>query len=71
MIRKGTKVQWPWGQGKAEGKVKETYTKSVTKTFDGNKITRHGEANNKALLITQKDGNEVLKLETEVDRVID
>ena len=69
MIREGTTVQWTWGSGKAEGKVQKTYTQSVTKNFDGNEVTRHGEANNKALLIKQNDGSEVLKLESEVSRL--
>ena len=68
MIRKGTKVSWKWGNGTATGKVKETYTKEVTKTIEGSKITRKGEENNKALLIEQEDGGEVLKLESEVER---
>ncbi len=69
MIREGTKVKWTWGNGTAEGKVVETYTKSITKTLKGEEITRHGEANNKALLIEQEDGDKVLKLESEVDRL--
>ncbi len=31
MIRKGTKVQWKWGNGTAEGEVVETYTSKITK----------------------------------------
>ena len=68
MIREGTTVKWTWGQGTAKGTVKETYTSSITKTFKGEKVTRHGEANNKALLIEQEDGDQVLKLESEVQR---
>jgi len=69
MIQKGTKVQWKWGQGTAEGVVKETYTHKVTKTIKGSEITRDGEQNNKALYIEQDDGAFVLKSESEVDRV--
>lgn len=69
MIREGTKVKWSWGNGIAEGKVIETFTESVTKTLKGSSITRNGEANNKALLIEQDDGDKVLKLENEVDRL--
>ena len=69
MIRKGTNVKWIWGNGEAEGKVIESYTKSITKTIKGNTVTRHGEKENKALLIEQDDGNKVLKLESEVSRV--
>ena len=69
MIKEGTEVKWKWGNGTATGKVKETYTESVTKTIQGNEITRKGESGNKALLIIQDDGTEVLKSESEVERV--
>lgn len=68
MIQKGSTVQWKWGNGEAQGKVKETYSEKVTKTLDGSEITRDGEAGNKALLIEQEDGSQVLKLESEVEK---
>ncbi len=68
MIKKGTKVKWKWGSGTAEGKVQETFTKSVTRTIKGSEVTRNGEEGNKALLIEQEDGDRVLKLENEVER---
>ncbi|QNM84290.1 DUF2945 domain-containing protein [Polaribacter pectinis] len=68
MIKKGTKVTWKWGSGSAEGKVEETYTKETTKTIKGTEVTRNGEKGNKALYIKQKDGDYVLKLESEVSR---
>ncbi|WP_035337674.1 DUF2945 domain-containing protein [Dokdonia sp. PRO95] len=69
MIKEGTKVQWKWGNGTAEGKVTETFTEKVTKTIKGNEVTRNGESGNKALYIEQEDGDNVLKLEDEVQRV--
>lgn len=68
MIKEGTKVKWNWGDGTAEGEVKETYTKKVTKTIKGSEITRDGEEGNKALYIKQDDGDYVLKSESEVER---
>lgn len=68
MIKEGTKVQWKWGNGTATGKVKSTFTKTVTRTIDGNEVTRNGEDDNKALYIEQEDGGKVLKLESEVSR---
>jgi hypothetical protein len=68
MIKTGTQVKWKWGNGQASGKVKETFTESVTKNIKGSEITRNGEKGNKALLIEQDDGDEVLKLENEVER---
>jgi len=69
MIREGTEVKWKWGKGYAAGKVESTYSESITKTIKGNKVTRNGTSDNKALFIKQDDGAEVLKLESEVDRV--
>lgn len=68
MIRKGTEVKWKWGNGYAEGTVEETYTETTTRTIEGNEVKRKGTENNKAILIKQSDGTEVLKLESEVER---
>jgi len=69
MIRTGTKVKWKWGKGTAQGKVTETFKESTTRTIKGNKVTRNGSKEDKALLIEQEDGDRVLKLESEVERV--
>jgi len=69
MIREGTTVTWEWGSGTAKGKVKSTFTKKVTRTIEGNEVTRHGEEGNKALYIEQEDGGKVLKLESEVKSI--
>jgi len=71
MIRKGTKVKWKWGQGEAQGKVEETYSKKISKTIKGNELTRNGESGNKALYIQQEDGGYVLKSESEVEKLND
>ena len=68
MIKEGTQVTWKWGNGSATGKVQSTFTKKVTRTIDGNEVTRDGEEGNKALYIKQDDGTSVLKLESEVNR---
>lgn len=68
MIRKGTKIQWKWGQGTARGVVKESFTKKVSRSLSGTEVTREGTPSNKALLIEQDDGTLVLKLESEVTR---
>lgn len=68
MIKEGTAVQWPWGNGTAEGKVVETHTEEISRTINGNKVTRKGHQGDKALVIEQNDGTQVLKLEHEVSR---
>jgi hypothetical protein len=69
MIRKGSQVKWKWGKGTAEGKVLETFEEEVTKTIKGSEITRKGEKGNKALLLEQVDGDLVLKLESEIEKM--
>lgn len=69
MIRKGTKVSWKWGSGSAEGTVEETFSSKVTKTIKGTEVTRNGSSGDKALYISQEDGDYVLKSESEVERV--
>ncbi|WP_235297900.1 hypervirulence associated TUDOR domain-containing protein [Portibacter marinus] len=71
MIKEGSKVKWEWGNGHAEGKVVETYTKEVEKTIKGNTVTRKGKEGDKALYIKQDDGDHVLKLESEVEHIND
>lgn len=68
MIRQGTKVKWAWGNGTASGKVTETFAEKVTRDIDGSQVTRNGSNDDKALLIEQEDGQEVLKLSSEVSR---
>ena len=68
MIRKGTAVEWSWGNGTATGKVKETFAEEVTRTLQGSEITKKGSDDDHALLIEQEDGSEVLKLQSEVKR---
>lgn len=68
MIREGTNVKWKWGKGVGTGKVKNIFDHEVTTTIKGTKVTRKGKPENKALFIQQENGNEVLKLESEVER---
>ena len=50
-IRIGSLVSWDWGNGTAEGKVKEIYREEVTKEIKGSEITRNGTKDNPAYLI--------------------
>ena len=68
MIRKGTMVQWNWASGTAEGKVMEVHKEPITKTIKGTKVTREATDKNRAFYIQQKDGDFVLKSESEVKR---
>lgn len=66
--RKGQYVAWNWGNGSAKGKVQDHFAEKVTRTIDGEEITRNGEEDNPAYLIEQDDGSRVLKLESELHK---
>lgn len=68
VIRKGTRVKWHFGNGYGRGKVEASFKQKVSKTIGGSLITRYGQKNNKALFIKSNNGDEALKLESEVER---
>lgn len=68
MIRRGTKVTWKWGNGRGEGKVKELIKEEVSRSIKGEEVKRKGSKSNPALLIEQDDGDQVIKLKSEVER---
>lgn len=63
---KGDKVEWDWGNGTGEGTVQKTYTRKITRSIKGTDVTRDGSDDDPALFIEQEDGDEVLKLSSEV-----
>ena len=71
MIREGTKVEWDWSGSTATGKVKEIFHEEVTRTIDGNEVTREASDDEPAYLIEQDDGDRVLKSSSEVRRADD
>ena len=60
-------VQWDWGNGTAKGQIKERFEREVTRTLQGSEITRNGTEDDPAYLIRQEDGDEVLKLGSEIE----
>ena len=61
-----TKVQWKWGNGTAEGYIRNIFREKVTKTIKGAEVTRNGSEEDPAYLIEQADGTHVLKLQSEI-----
>lgn len=59
-------VEWNWGSGTASGQIVERFEREVTRTLKGSEVTRHGDDDNPAYLIRQDDGDEVLKLGSEL-----
>jgi hypothetical protein len=66
--KKGTRVEWDWGQGTASGQVVKRYTQKITLTIKGSDVTRNADETNPAYRIEQCDGDEVLKSESELRR---
>ena len=63
--RSGQTVEWSWGSGTARAKVNERFARKVQRTLKGSKIVRNGNAD-PAYLIEQEDGDQVLKLGSEL-----
>ncbi|MBU2957574.1 DUF2945 domain-containing protein [Paracoccus sp. 1_MG-2023] len=68
MLRKGTKVEWDWGNGKGAGKITEIFHDKVERTIKGSKVTRDASRDDPAYMIEQDDGDRVLKSRSEVKR---
>ena len=66
-FRTGQHVRWNWGNGEARGQIKERFERSVTRTLKGAEVTRNGDEEDPAYLIAQDDGDEVLKLGSELE----
>ena len=62
----GDKVEWDWGDGTAQGTVQSTFEEKTTRKIKGNEVTRDGSKDDPALYIEQSDGDNVLKLASEV-----
>jgi hypothetical protein len=63
----GSKVKWKWGNGYGHGTVQSVFTKKITRKIDGTEVTRDGSEDNPAYYVTVKDGNNVLKLGSELE----
>ncbi len=66
MIRTGSQVEWKWGNGTAKGEVVEIFKREVTRTIEGNEVTKKGSDDCPAYLIKQDDNSKVLKLKSEL-----
>jgi methyl-accepting chemotaxis protein len=66
-VRVGMKVKWVFGSGVATGTIVQLYRRAVKKRIKGSISTRNGTTENPAILIEQDNGDEVLKLASEVN----
>jgi len=67
-IGEGDEVRWKWGSGHGRGTVQSVFTEKTVRKIDGNEVTRDGSEENPALYIRVEDGNNVLKLASEVEK---
>ena len=67
-IHIGDSVEWNWGNGTGTGKVTERFTSKVTRTIDGNEVTRDASEDEPAYMIEQDDGDRVLKSASELSQ---
>ena len=67
-MKKGEEVNWNWGKSKAEGKIKEEFEKPVEKKIKGTTVKRKASKEEPAYLVEQKNGNKVLKSESELSK---
>ena len=68
MYKEGSKVRWKWGSGYGNGVIKSSFTEKTTRKIDGNEVTRDGSKDDPAYYIEVDDGNNVLKLHSEVEK---
>ena len=68
MYSEGDEVKWKWGNGYGHGTVQSVFTEKTTRKIDGSEVTRDGSEEDPALYIRVEDGNNVLKLQSEVEK---
>jgi hypothetical protein len=67
-MKKGDNVTWKWGKSEAEGKIVNKHEEPVSKTIKGAKVKRNASKTEPAYEIQQKDGDKVLKSESEIKK---
>ena len=66
-FRTGQQVRWQWSGSSATGKVVERFDRRVQRTLKGSRIVRNGSKDDPAYLVEQEDGDQALKLGSELD----
>ncbi len=67
-MKKGDKVHWNWGKSQAEGIIKQKSEKTITKKIKGTEVKRNASKEEPAYIIEQKNGTEVVKSESELEK---
>lgn len=66
-MKEGDPVKWAWGTGYGHGTVQSVFTKKVTRKINGSEVTRNGSEEDPACYVNVDDGNNVLKLASELE----
>ena len=64
-VKKGDKVEWNYGKGKAQGTVDEVHQEDVERTVQGATVKRKGSKKEPALVLKQGDKT-IIKSASEV-----
>lgn len=67
MYNQGHKVRWKWGEGYGHGVIQSAFTRKTTRKIDGVEVTRNGSKSDPAYYIDSDEGNNVLKLHSEIE----
>lgn len=65
-FREDDQVKWKWGTGYGHGVVQSRFAKKVTRKIDGAGVTRNGSDEDPAYYVRLEQGNNVLKLGSEL-----
>lgn len=63
----GAEVKWKWGSGYGRGVIQSRFTEKTTRKIDGEDVARNGTDDNPAYYVRVEDGNNVLKLGSELE----
>ena len=66
MYKQGSRVRWTWGDGYGHGTIQSVFTEKTVRKIDGTEVTRHGSKDDPAYNIDSDQGNNVLKLHSEI-----
>jgi len=67
-MKEGDSVKWSWGKGYGHGIIQSMFTEKTTRTIDGSEVTRNGTQDDPACYVKVDDGNNVLKLKSELEK---
>jgi hypothetical protein len=62
----GDQVEWDWGEGAARGEIAAIHTQNVTKTIDGEEVSREADPGRPAYTVKKEDGGLALVARHEI-----